>query len=72
MSDRFNAIIVTLETDVGEEVADRLISAITQMRGVSSAKANVADIGSALAEERVRSAYRKLLWGVFFAEDAKP
>ena len=59
MSDRTVVLTVVLDEPVRiEDDAQPLIQAISQLRGVVSVKANVADFGIYAAEERAR--YRLL------------
>lgn len=54
MTDRFNALIVVLESDVREDGAEALISAIRQLRGVAAVGGNVADIHDHVAQVRAK------------------
>ena len=56
MTDRVNTITVALESDIREDDAQSLISAIMQMRGVLSASLNVADVQSYVSDMRARIA----------------
>lgn len=55
MSDRYNALIVTLEQPIKDEDAADLMTAIRQLRGVATVDGNVADLESYIAFARARS-----------------
>lgn len=54
MTNRFHSLTVVLETDIREDDAQGLISAISHLRGVISVEGNVTDAGLYAAEQRVR------------------
>lgn len=54
MSDRYNALIITLETDMKDEDAEQLMRAIWLLRGVINVTPHVADIGARVAQDRAR------------------
>jgi len=54
MTDRFSALIVTLNQDMREDDAQALISAISQLRSVRSVKGHVSNVAELVAEQRVR------------------
>lgn len=66
MTDRVNALIVALEVDMRDDDAQGLVDAITQLRGVSSVRLNVADMDDWLAKDRAKRELRQkihdLLW----------
>lgn len=64
MTDRIKGFVVTLDRDIREDDAIATINAIGQLRGVVSVKLEVADIGSEMAEARVRSDLIQKLWNV--------
>lgn len=68
MSDRLNSLTVVLETDIREDEAEALISAVQQLRGVLSVTGTVADIGDHIAQERVRRELGEKLWHVLYPE----
>lgn len=65
MTDRFNALIVTLENDMRSDDAELLMKSIAMFRGVSSVSGNVADVQAHIAFTRARktflSAYNKMI-----------
>ncbi len=70
MTDRYNALTVTLERDMRDDDAEGLIAAILCMRGVIGVTGHVARIEDHVAAERARDELRKalrdILWpGVF-------
>ena len=54
MTDRYNALTVVLATDVRDDDAEALLSAIRQFRGVVSVTGNVTDPASHVAQQRAR------------------
>ena len=55
MSDRFNALTVTLEKDMREDDAKAIMDAIRCLRGVMAVSGHVADLNSHAAFFRVRN-----------------
>ena len=68
MTDRFNSLTVVLDRDIREDDAEALLNAIRQLRGVLSVTGNVSDVGSHIAEERVRRELGDKLWEVLYPE----
>lgn len=66
MTDRFNSLTVVLDRDIREDDAEALLNAIRQLRGVLSVTGNVSDVGSHIAEERVRRELGDKLWEVLY------
>jgi len=54
MSDRINAITVTLAKDIREDDAEPLLNAIRMLKGVMTVTPHVADHAAMMAEERAR------------------
>ena len=52
MTDRVNALVVTLETDQRVDDVQGLVDAIKKLRGVADVSTNVADLGSTVAQAR--------------------
>ena len=64
MSDRINALSVALADDVREEDAEKIASAIQQIKGVVSVKSNVKEVSYFVAESRVRNAIVSKLYNL--------
>lgn len=71
MTDRYNALVVTLERDIRDDDAEHIIQAIQMIKGVLSAEGNVADMSSHVAESRVRQDLGKKIWAILFPEAAE-
>lgn len=69
MTDRFSTLTVVLETDIREDDAEHLVSAIRQLRGVLNVSGNVSDISEAVAQARVRRELTDRLWNVIHPKD---
>lgn len=54
MTDRFNALIVVLESDIREDTAEPLISAIRQLRGVIDVTGSIVSISDHVAQLRAK------------------
>lgn len=54
MTDRLNSLTVVLESDIREDDAQTLISAISCLRGVLNVSGNAADFGEHVARARAR------------------
>lgn len=69
MTDRAKALLVYLDDDyrLGDEVfgADRIMAAISSLRGVTKVEPLVADHTDALARERVKAELRDKVWELF-------
>ncbi len=64
MTDKANALVVTLERDIREDDVQPLVDAIKQMRGVASVDLNIADMNEHVANMRVRLDLREKLFRV--------
>ncbi len=53
MTDRYNALTVSLDRDIRDDDAEIIINAIKAIRGVNGVTGNVVDIDSYSAENRV-------------------
>lgn len=62
MTDRYNSLTVVLETDIRDDDAQALLSAISQFRGVLSVSGNVSDIAAHVAQTRARAELEQKLW----------
>lgn len=63
MTDRFNALIVTLVEDVREDDAKAIMDAIALLKGVAGVTGNVADgVSDTIAQMRVRRDLVNRLW----------
>lgn len=75
MTDRFNYLTVALDSDIRDEDAEELISAIRQFRGVQSVEGNVSDPTAWTAQERAKQEYRDkiaaVLWPDIFKDKSK-
>lgn len=71
MPDRYNSLTVVLETDIRDEEAEALISAISQLRGVLSVSGHVSDLGTHVAQTRARQELEERLWAVLRPESSK-
>lgn len=69
MTDRYNSLTVVLGNDVRSDDAESLIKAICCFRGVINVAGNVADIGTHVAEQRVRLELGAKLREVLFGKD---
>lgn len=54
MTDRYNALTVSLERDIRDDDAEIIINAIKMIRGVSDVTGNIVDPDSFVAESRAR------------------
>ena len=70
MTDRINALIVTLDHDIREDDVEHIVGAIHMIKYVASVKKNVADIGSHIAYERAVLAVGKALFDAL--DNVKP
>lgn len=61
MTDRYSTLIVVLESDIRDDDAEGILSAIRLIRGVLTVSGNVADSGAYLAEERAKADLRKTI-----------
>jgi len=62
MTDLYHTLTVVLERDTRDDVAEALIAAIKQMRGVLNVSGIVTDSASYMAEERARRELERKLW----------
>ena len=66
MSDRINALVVTLNRDLPLDEAESLIQAIRQFAGVIGVSGNVAQIGEEIVRQRVRDELTTRMWDVLY------
>jgi hypothetical protein len=66
MTDRINSITVVLESDLRDDDAEDILSAIKQLRGVLSVTGNVAELDDHIAQQRVRHELGQKLWSVIY------
>lgn len=66
MTDRINALTVVLETDMRDDDAEGLISAIKQLRGVLTVESNVRNMNDLVAQERARDEMRQKLIDILY------
>lgn len=71
MTDRYNALVVTLEKDTRDDDAEFLINAIKMLKGVLSVKGNISDFEQHTAEERVRAELGQKLLDVIYPDRYK-
>lgn len=64
MTDRYNALVVTLEKNMRDDDCEALIAAINQLRHVADVKGNVADMDSHIARSQALYELRGKLWDV--------
>lgn len=69
MTDRYNALTVVLESNMRDDDADKLLTAIRQMRGVLEVRGNVADSDSYVAEQRAKRELGDKLWQVLYPKE---
>jgi hypothetical protein len=62
MTDRFKGCVVTFETDIREDDAECLLTAIRCIRGVASVTPSVASGQDHMNRERIRREYVKELY----------
>lgn len=70
MSDRTNTITVVLEHELRADDADTILNAIRMIKGVLTAKANVANPGEYMAIERARAALGTKIINVIYPKIA--
>ena len=61
MTDRINSVTVVLTEDIREDDCEHVLNAIRMIRGVLSVKPHVADVEDLVANQRVRSEFRRKL-----------
>ena len=66
MTDRINAFVVILETDLRTDDAEATVSALRQIRGVLSVEPHVSRLEDFVAQERARQALASKLWDVLY------
>lgn len=64
MTDRYNAITVHLATDIRDDDAEAILTAIRMVKGVAKVEPLVADVSAAIGEERARRQLVDQLWEV--------
>jgi len=64
MTDRFNAVLVTLESEVREDDADRLLNALRMVRGVLDVRGVIGDhdLSATASALKVRHDTARELW----------
>lgn len=62
MSDRLNALTVSLDRDIRDDDAEVIINAIKAIRGVNSVTGNVVDPDSYVAQRRANNIVREKLF----------
>jgi hypothetical protein len=62
VTDRHSAYIVTLDEDLRDDDAERIIAALGMVKGVLSVKPVVADVMSHIERERVNRQWRNALY----------
>lgn len=62
MTDRYNALTVSLERDIRDDDAEIIINAIKAIRGVSDVTGNIVDIDSFAAASRSRQQFVSKLY----------
>lgn len=62
MTDRYSALIVTLDENIRDDAAEPLIAAIRMLRGVASVEPRVANIDQHIATARARIEMRNCMW----------
>ena len=65
MTDRYNAFIVILESNIRDDEAQQTIDAIKQIRGVLDVVPHVADSNTAIAEARAKNELWRKVFAVF-------
>lgn len=68
MTNRYNALIVTLDTDIREDDAQDLIAAIKMLRGVLEVNGKVKNMDDTITENRAFERMRERLFAAFFNE----
>lgn len=68
MTTRYHSLTVVLEADMRDDDAEKLLSAIRQLRGVLNVSGEVAGLTTYMAEERARQALGVKLWQVLYPE----
>lgn len=71
MTDRIHSITVVLEKDIREDDAECILNAIRMIKHVLTAKGNVSDFESRMAEDRARSKIHKQVFNAIYPEDEK-
>ena len=66
MTERYNYLVVVLETDTRGDDANPTMDAIRQIKGVMSVTGNVADADALLAFERAKRDLEGKLWEVLY------
>lgn len=68
MSDKINSFTVVLDEDISEEQAEKIKSAMMQIKGVIDVSNNVTDIGLHTATQRVRLDIAKKIMDVVYSK----
>jgi hypothetical protein len=64
MTNRINALVVTLEKNFREDDCEHIVNAIRMIKGVMSVDMNVAQIADHVAETRAYTSLRNEMWAV--------
>lgn len=64
MSDRLNALTVSLDRDIRDDDAEVIINAIKAIRGVNGVTGNIVDMDTFSAQMRVNSFIREKLFAL--------
>ena len=69
MTDRFNALTVVLESDIREDDAQALMSAIRLLHGVIEVKGNVSDPLQLVCDARARRELGEKFFAILYPKD---
>ena len=70
MTDRYNSLTVVLETDIRDDDAKVILSAISQLRGVLSVSGNVSDLVMHVAQTRARRELEEKMWATLRSDSS--
>lgn len=68
MTDRYFAITVLLKSDIREDDAEPILTAIQMIKGVQAAEAHISDRAVWAAEKRIRRELTNRLWNALNEE----
>lgn len=71
MTERYNALIVTLDDDYRSDDAIQVINAIKQLKGVISVRGNVSDMTAHIAQNRALTDIKAKLFNVLYDEEKR-
>ena len=66
MTDRIKGLTVAIQLDMREDDCQKIIDAITLIKGVTSVESHIADIPHQLAVQAARNEFRDKLWQVLY------